>query len=299
MSVEQLQQILSVAPAGPDFAKEPHIARKAFDGMLDSLPVPDDIAVTESSLGGVPVVRATVPESKVGRILLYVHGGAYVSGTARGYLGLAVNLARAAAAELVSVNYRLAPESQFPSAVDDAVAVYRALLSEVQAEAITVAGDSAGGGLAVAMLLAARDADLEQPSCAVLLSPWADLGCAAPSMTERAERDPLLSQAGLANSAAAYLGAQDPGHPLASPVNGHFEGIAPLYIHVGSEEILHDDAVRLAERVRETGGSAEIKVWDGMIHDWSLFWFAGLDEATALIAEAGDSMNRALAAATD
>ncbi|MBU3994210.1 MAG: alpha/beta hydrolase [Actinobacteria bacterium] len=299
MSVEQLQQILSVAPAGPDFANEPHVARKAFDGMLASLPVPEDSTVAESSLGGVPVVRATVPESKAGRILLYVHGGAYVSGTAQGYLGLAVNLARAAAAELVSVNYRLAPESQFPSAVDDAVAVYRALLSEVQAEAITVAGDSAGGGLAVAMLLAARDAGLEQPSCAVLLSPWADLSCAAPSMTERAERDPLLSQEGLANSAAAYLGTQDSGHPLASPVNGHFEGIAPLHIHVGSEEILHDDAVRLAERVRETGGSAEIKVWEGMIHDWSLFWFAGLEEATALIAEAGDSMTRSLAAPTD
>lgn len=299
MSVEQLQQILSVAPAGPDFANEPHVAREAFDAMLASLPVPDDIAVTESSLGGVPVLRATVPESRAGRILLYVHGGAYVSGTARGYLGLSVNLARAAGAELVSVNYRLAPESQFPSAVDDAVAVYRALLSEVRPGAIVVAGDSAGGGLTAALLLAARDASLEQPSCAVLLSPWADLSCVAPSMSERAERDPLLSQAGLANSAAAYLGAQDPGHPLASPVNGHFEGIAPLYIHVGSEEILHDDAVRLAERVRETGGSAEIKVWEGMIHDWSLFWFAGLEEATALIAEAGDSMTRSLTTPTD
>lgn len=287
MSVEQLHAILEQAPAGPNFADEPHVARAAFDGMLASLPVPDDLAIEEVTLDGVRVLRVATPESQPDRVLLYLHGGAYVSGTPEGYLGLSASLARAASAMLVSVDYRLAPESRFPCAVDDAVAVYRSLLAEFRPTSIAVAGDSAGGGLTAAFLLAVRAASLEQPACALLLSPWADLSCTSASMTERAQRDPLLSQAGLANSAAAYLGEQSPSHPLASPVHGEYEGIAPLSIHVGSEEILHDDAMLLAERVRATGGRAEVKVWPGMIHDWSLFWFAGLEEAAALIQDAG------------
>jgi acetyl esterase/lipase len=267
--------------AGP-----PETARETFEAMQANFPVRDGLVFEETSLGGVPAVTAGASAGAGDQTLLYLHGGAYAVGSAWGYRSLWGELVAAAGVDGVAIDYRRAPEDPFPAAVDDALAAYRALLESGRpARSIVVAGDSAGGGLAVAMLVAARDGGLEMPAAALAISPWADLGCAGASIAEKAHEDLSLSAPELRVLAGRYLDGADAGDPLASPIHADLTGLPPLLIQVGSAEILFDDSVRLAARAGAQGVRVTLDVWPGMPHVWPLF--------SAMLGEARDAADAA------
>jgi acetyl esterase/lipase len=202
------------------------------------------------------------------RTLLYHHGGAYVSGRPSTYRNLAARLARELRADVLLARYRLAPEHPHPAALDDAFATYRALLARVDPAALALCGDSAGGGLTLALLQRVRDAGLPLPAAAVLLSPWTDLGDDAPSRAANAEADAMLSRAMLRGAAAAYLAGADPQSPAASPVHGGLADLPPLLVAVDDTELLLDDATRVVEGVRAAGGDATLVRRSGLLHVW-------------------------------
>jgi acetyl esterase/lipase len=268
---------------GGDVAQQ----RALFHGMMTSIPLPPDVSTTEGELGGVPVVTVETPANDPARVLLYLHGGAYVIGSAADAAGLAAEVSRRTGARAVCVDYRLAPEHPFPAAVDDAIAVYRALLDDgIPSSAIAFVGESAGGGLVAATLVAVKDAGLPQPSSAAVFSPWADLTVSGDSAVTKAAVDASLTPEGLRTRARDYLGDTDPTTPHASPVFADLTGLAPLFIQVGSYEILMDDAVRLAARAAAHDVHVELQVWPEVPHVFQAF-AAMLDEGAAALDAAG------------
>lgn len=225
------------------------------------------------------------------RIVLHLHGGAYVMGSSRTHRGLGVALSRTAEAQVLLPDYRLAPEDLHPAAIDDALAVYRWLVEDrgFPAGRIAVSGDSAGGGLALALLYAARDAGLPLPACYVGLSPWTDLAGTGRSMLELDGIDPWLSADLVFPAARAYAGTTDLEDPLVSPLYGDLSGLPPMLVHVGSDEILLDDAVRLVERAREAGVDASLGNFEGL---WHVFQAFPLPESRASLREIGAFIRR-------
>jgi len=204
--------------------------------------------------------------------MLYLHGGGYVVGSLATHRALVAAIARAAAIPALAIAYRLAPESPFPAALEDATAAYRRLLAQgIAPERIVVAGDSAGGGLTLATLVALRDAKTPLPAAAVCLSPWVDLEGVGESMTARAARDPIISKELLVWLAGKYLGTHDCRTPLAAPLYAELGGLPPLLIQVGEAETLYDDAVRIAERAAKAGVAVTLDAWPEMVHVWQLF----------------------------
>lgn len=273
MSAYELEALIKMLRSGgPDLAAPPVQARENFEAMLAGIPVPEDVSFENATIGGVPGRWSTPPEALAGRVLLYLHGGAYVVGSSLGYRALSSALARSTRARGLTLDYRLSPENPFPAAVDDAVAAYRALLAHgVSPGSIAIAGDSAGGGLTVAMLIAARDAKLPMPAAALAISPWADMACAGASYSTKAAQDPSLNRDGLLAMAALYLNGASPQSELASPVYANLTGLPPLLIQVGSAEVLLDDSVRLAARAAEADVAVQLEVWPGMPHVWHAF----------------------------
>lgn len=262
--------------------------RTLYDKALRAFPVGADVEVEATILGGVPGERITPPESAADTCLLYLHGGGYCIGSPRSHRHLAAAIAREAKASAVVPEYRLAPEFPFPAAVDDALAVYRTLLdSGLPARRITIAGDSAGGGLTLACLLAAREAGLPLPGAAVCLSPWVDLTCGGASHAALAAVDPLVDRADLTRFRAHYVGACDPRVPLASPLYADLRGLPPLLIQVGDAEVLLDDARSLAACAQAAGVPVQLEVWPRMIHVWQWYW-PMLDEGEAAIRGIGE-----------
>lgn len=205
-------------------------------------------------------------------VLLFLHGGGYVSGSLESHRHLVAEAGRQAGLRTFAPEYRLAPEHPFPAALDDAVEAYRFLLAEgFSPERIVVAGDSAGGGLAISALLAIRDAGLVQPACAWCISPWVDLALTGESMDGKAASDPIIARANLEELAALYLNGANTDTSLASPIHGDLAGLPPLLIQVGSAETLLDDSVRLARRAGAADVRVQLEVWPGMIHVWHLF----------------------------
>jgi monoterpene epsilon-lactone hydrolase len=246
--------------------------RRLMEAAQAQLPMPEDVIAQNVGVADRPARWLAVPESRVDRILLYLHGGGYVLGSLDTHAVLMARLARACRCRVLGLDYRLAPEHPFPAALEDAVAAYRALLELGESAArIVLAGDSAGGGLALATLLALRDAGVPLPAGAVLLSPWADLTASGASISSRAAADPMLDLPFLNDSANAYRGAADPQHPHVSPYFGALERLPPLLIQVGDCEVLLDDSTRLAAAVREAGGSATLEVWEGAFHVFQAF----------------------------
>lgn len=288
MADNELSQLIAgLRAGGPDLAAPPEEARAGFEALLATLPVAEDIRFTPETLGGVSGLRAETDGMTADAALLYLHGGAYVVGSAQGYRGLAAELGRAAGMTAHAIDYRLAPEHPFPAAIDDAVAAYRALLDQgIAAERIAIAGDSAGGGLTLAALVKLREAGLPLPACGLLLSPWADLACEGASITEKAAEDPSLNEAPLRITAAHYLNGADPRTPLASPIHADLRGLPPLFIQVGSAEILLDDAVRVARAAGAAGVSVRLDIWPDMVHVWHAFAFM-LGAGRAAITDAG------------
>jgi monoterpene epsilon-lactone hydrolase len=242
--------------------------RAGYDAMLGANPIADGVSIEELTIGHCNADWVSVAESRDERVILYLHGGGYVIGTNVGYREFAGRLAKVNRARVCVLNYRLAPEHPFPAAVDDAVAAFGWLLEQgISASAITVAGDSAGGGLTLATLVSLRDAGGPQAACGVCFSPWADLEGTGDSAKPGAVDDPLVSGDGLGGMTSMYVG-DDLRNPLASPLHAEYEGLPPLLILVGGREVLRDDAVRVADKARNAGVDVEYFLGDGLVHVW-------------------------------
>lgn len=225
------------------------------------------------------------PEDKV---LLYLHGGAYILGSCASHRALASHIARAAGINALLPEYRLAPEHRFPAAIDDAVAVYRALLaSGKRPENIVIAGDSAGGGLAVAALLSLRHTGDPLPAAAVLLSPFLDVTASGETARTRAERDPWFHAEDMQAVVRYYCGAAEVRNPLVSPVFANVAGLPPVYIQVGDDEILLSDSTRFADKLQAAGNKVNIEVWPEMWHVFQLF-VGRMPEARQAVNKIGD-----------
>jgi acetyl esterase/lipase len=244
---------------------------------------------------GVPGEWLTPKEALPDRVLICLHGGGYMQGSHLSHRHYASRIARAARAQALVPDYRLAPEHPFPGAVEDAVACYRWLLDEGYApERIAIVGDSAGGGLAVALALAARDQGLPTPAAVYVISPWVDLTGIPPSYAARAVKDPVVTLDSLIRMSAAYARDTERTHPLLSPLYADLRGLPPLFIHVGTDEILYEDGLRLADAAREAGVDVTLRVGERMIHVWPLFHEL-LRAGKAAIRESGDWLSARLA----
>ena len=262
--------------------------RAQYEKAERFFPTPSDVKIEQVTAGTAAAEWLTPPGARADAAVLYLHGGGYVIGSPRSHRHLAAAIGRAANASVLLPDYRLAPEHPFPAAVDDSVAAYRWLLGRGIAPArIAIAGDSAGGGLTVATLLALRDAKVPLPGAGICISPWTDMTCSAPSYTSRAEADPIVKVAGVSDMAKAYLGGKDPKTPLASPLFADLRGLPPLLVHVGDDEVLLDDATGLAKQARAAGVDVSLEVWPKMIHVWHWF-FPMLDEGQAAVDKIGD-----------
>lgn len=251
---------------------------------------------TPATVGAVPGEWAEASDRRASAHMLYLHGGGYMAMSPATHRSITGGFALRGF-RVFAADYRLAPEHPFPAAVEDALAAWRGLRAAVEGP-IVVAGDSAGGGLALALMLALRDAGETAPAGACLFSPWTDLAATGASLAFNKERDPLLLADGIAEIARLYHGETDPRAPLVSPLYGDFAGLPPLRFYAGAEEILLDDSRRAAERARAAGVQADLAVWRGVPHVWPLVGEflpearRALDEAAAFLHDATESAPR-------
>ncbi len=248
-----------------------------------------DISVTPVDAGGVPAEWVCCDASREDRVMLYIHGGCYISGSPETVRECCARLARACGVRVLSIDYRLAPEHPYPAAVDDCLAAYAWLIGEgVDPGKLVVAGESAGGGLTLATLMRLHDeGTLPLPAAGVPISPWIDLTLSHATLTTNAARD-IASVAPLAMGARLYVGEDgDPRAPYTSPLFGSLSGLPPLLIQVGGGEVLLDDAIAIAHAARRQGVEVTFEVWPAMVHIWH--WYAArLEEGAAAIAAIGD-----------
>jgi acetyl esterase/lipase len=256
--------------------------RANYEAMLGAKPVPADASIEELSIGQCNADWVTVPGSRDDRVILYLHGGGYVIGSNVAYREFGSRLARANRARVCVLNYRLAPENPFPAAVDDALAAFAWLLEQgVSPSNITIAGDSAGGGLTLATLLALREAGGPQAACGVCFSPWVDLEATGASAQPGAVDDPLVTEETLTAMSGAYAG-DDLRNPLAAPLHAEYQGLPPLFVLVGGREILLDDATRVAEKARNAGVDVSYFEGEGLVHVWPVLAPSAPESADAL-----------------
>jgi acetyl esterase/lipase len=270
--------------------------RSGFEALMQNIPVPSDVRKTNTAVGGVDAVEVTVDGLESANVILYFHGGVYVIGSAESSVPLVADLARRTNAKVISVNYRLAPENPYPAAVEDARAAYEGLLSQgVDPSNIAISGESAGGGLTAAVLLALRDADLGMPSSAFVMSPWADLTLSGSTIVNKQDVDPILTGQALSLRVADYVANANPSDPFISPAFADLRGLPPMLIQVGSHEILLSDAVRLAERAANDDVGVTLEVVPGVPHVFQAY--AGvLDEGDAALDRAATFLKTHLAA---
>ena len=297
MSRSQRDALDAMIRSAPRSETPPTLAeqRIGFSAAI-TRPAAAGVVTRRSVLGGRPALELEPAEVSGQGRMLYLHGGGYVVGSPDTHEGLVGELARRIGLRALSVDYRLAPEHPFPAAVDDGLAAYRALLEAgVDPRDLVVAGDSAGGGLSIATLLAARDAGLPQPAAVVLFSPWVDLTLTGESMRSKQDADPLFIEADLRALADLYVGAGDRAHPLASPLFADLTGLPPLLVQVGANEVLLDDAVRLAGRAGADDVEVTLEVGPGLPHVFQL-QYGRLDEADAALDRAARFLTAHLSA---
>ncbi len=255
---------------------------------------PDNVSVEPFTADGVSGQWVSCGDTAADRVLLYFHGGGYVFGDMEGYRDLGWRLSESSNVRVLMCDYRLAPEHPFPAAVEDATTMYRWLLANgYSAEHISIGGDSAGGGLAVAMLLNLKNHGVALPDSAVLISPWVDLSCSGESMAANAKAECMLSPVSLTKMATLYLGDLDRKAPLSSPIFGDLSGLPPMLIHVGSTEVLLSDAERLVAGLKDHGSDVELTVWPDMPHVFHLM-AARIPEAKAAVAQLGEFVKQRL-----
>ena len=247
--------------------------RSRLDALGTRYSLPADLRVEAADANGVAAEWTTTPEAEPSRAVLFLHGGGYVSGSLDSHRHMIGQAGREAQTRTLSLAYRLAPEHPFPAALEDVMAGYHFLLSQgFDPKRVAVAGESAGGGLAIAMLVSLRDRGVPLPACTWCSSPWVDLEAIGGSMTAKASVDPLIQKAYLMELAADYLKGGDPRMPLASPLYADLRGLPPMLIQVGSAETLLDDSVRLAGVAGAADVRVRLEVWPDMIHAWHLFY---------------------------
>jgi acetyl esterase/lipase len=264
--VDQLRSMRTATPL-------PLAERRArIETLTTAFPVPEDVRCEATTIGSIPAEWIRPAGVATDAAILYLHGGGYVIGSINSHRAMIASIARAGGVQALAIDYRLAPECPFPAAVEDATAAYRWLLERGLApRRIVVAGDSAGGGLTVATLVALRDQKVALPAAGVCLSPWVDLEATGESVTARADRDPMLGKIDLLQYASEYLGDTHARTPLASPLYADLSGLPPLLVQVGEAETLYDDATRLVERAHKSGVDATLDAWPEMIHVWQAF----------------------------
>lgn len=245
-------------------------SRERMDRLGDRAALAPSLSRHVDELGGVPTEWTRGNQPARGSIL-YCHGGGYLVGSPRAYRGMAARLAAQTRCDVAVIDYRLAPEHVYPAAPDDAIAAYRALISRVDASSVVIAGDSAGGNLALVTLQRARCLGLPLPAGAVLLSPWTDLTGSGTSMRTNARHDPMLPAQRIDEAARMYAPTASLEDPDVSPLFGDFTGLPPLSVHVGTTEILLDDSQRLVERAQQHGVSAHLEQWHRMPHVFPMF----------------------------
>jgi monoterpene epsilon-lactone hydrolase len=296
VSIEQRQTLdailrQSAFPADADVNEQRRLLRE----LLSAQPLPADVTVTAAALGGVPTAEIIVEGIEPRHVVLYFHGGVYVMGDAILAAGLASQIGRRTDAKVISVDYRLAPEYPYPAAVDDALAAYEGLLHDgIAPSDIAFAGESAGGGLAIATLVTARGHELPLPAAAFVMSPYADLTLAGATMETRREVDPLMSLEALQARVGDYTSGHDAALGLISPVFADLSGLPPLIIQAGSHEVLLDDAVRLARAAAIADVEVTLDITPGVPHVFQAY-FQMLDEAGAALDRAGQFLSAHLA----
>ena len=298
MSTEQRENLEAVLrqsafPADIDVNEQRRLLRE----LTSSQPLPADVTVTAAALGGVPTAEITIDGIEPRHVVLYFHSGVYVLGDAFQAANLASQVGRLTRAKVISVDYRLAPEHPYPAAVDDALAAYEALLQNGTAPSdIAFAGESAGGGLAVATLVNARDHGLPLPAAAFVMSPYADLTLAGTTMQTKREVDVLMSPEALQSRVTDYTAGQDAALGLISPIFADLSGLPPLIIQAGSHEVLLDDAVRLARQAATADVEVTLDITPRVMHVFQSF-YPILDEAAAALDRAGQLLSAHLAGA--
>jgi epsilon-lactone hydrolase len=293
---ETLDAILrqSAFPADSDVDEQRRLLRE----LLSAQPLPAEVTVTAAELGGVPTAEIAVDGIEPRHVVLYFHGGVYVMGDAGLAAGLASQVGRRTQAKTISVDYRLAPEHPYPAAVDDALAAYEALLDDgTDPSDVVFAGESAGGGLAIATLVNARDHRLPLPAAAFAMSPYADLTLAGTSMDAKGALDPLLGRPALEARVPDYTAGADAALALISPIFADLSGLPPLIIQAGSHEVLLDDAVRLARQAATADVEVTLEITPGVPHVFQAYE-AILDEGAAALDRAGQFLSARLAAAS-
>jgi len=260
---------------------DPAVFRKRMDkAAIKAAKLPRDAVVTPVDAAGVPCEWLELPESRAHRVILYLHGGGYVFGSSATHRAMVARICRESAARALIVNYRLAPEYPYPAALEDSLTAYAWLMKQgIDPRGVVIAGDSAGGGLTLASLMALRDLKRELPAAGVLLSPWLDMTLSGWSMLTNEKTESMLSMQMLSFCARHYLNGHNPADAKASPLFGDFHGLPSLLIHVGSHELLRDDAVRAARQAEAAGVDVSVEVFDGMMHVFH--FFPGLPEGRA------------------
>ncbi|HTV44997.1 MAG TPA: alpha/beta hydrolase [Stellaceae bacterium] len=266
--ITRLRAKLAQRPRSDDYLQR----RKDIDARGREYRLASDVGVEPATASGVRAEWTATSGDARDAALLYLHGGGYVIGSLDSHRHLVAEAGRAAGIAALALDYRLAPEHPFPAAVEDALAGYRFLLARGIAPArIALAGDSAGGGLVVAAMLAIRDAGLAQPGCGWCISPWIDMEAIGDTMSSKAAADPTVQRAGILDMAKLYLDGADPRSPLAAPLYADLSGLPPLLIQVGACETLLDDALRLAKAAGAADVRVDLEIWPEMIHVWHLF----------------------------
>ncbi len=266
--IDTIRAILAARPRSSDLAER----RQRLDGLGKHYGIPAEFRLAPVDANGVPAEWSTSPAADPSRAILFLHGGGYISGSIESHRPLATAIGRAAGARTLALGYRRAPEHRFPAALDDVICGYRFLLGQGLAPGrIAIAGDSAGGGLTMALMVAARDRGLPLPSCGWCISPWVDLENTGATMATKAAVDPLIEKPYLMELADSYLGSVSPRTPMASPLFADLRGLPPILIQVGSAETLLDDSTRLAGALGCADVAVTLEVWPDMIHAFPLF----------------------------
>lgn len=270
------------------------IIRQKVDDYAQRYRVPKDIVIESLSQGDIRGEWQIPDNAPTQSCIFYLHGGGYTIGSPGGHRAMTVGLAQASTTKVFSLDYRLSPENRFPAAVDDALLGYNWLLEQgFSPSNIVVAGDSAGGGLAMALMLKLKDHNISRPSGVILLSPWTDLSLSGDSVMENGKKCAMLNKIILQKCAESYLNGEDSSNPMASPLFGDMSGMPPLLIYVSTTEAIRDDSLRLEEKAKKSGVQVKLNIWNKQPHAWPAF-YPFTPESKQCVLEMGDFVKECL-----